>query len=254
MHAGARTHTQILLWVVTDWVNAAINGPLYNVSIQNGGLRVEQVLSQSVGRGKRCNSLLSLLDHWESSASFLHNLCPLWPQRNWGTLPFHIYPFLYKPPHGLFPGLPPLLRSFEKALPHLFPGPLFNSGQLCNNVFNIYRHQPRRYPVRLRCALSPAVQSAAEEITRTRWWINHLNISLAIWTNHISAFVYPDWPQCGRHMFAALSYTVASLEFKPNYCISLVIISTLRSPARRHSAAEKCWNAKAFKWINHFSN
>lgn len=116
MHAGTHTlaKTQYLLWVVTDWVNAAINGPVYNVSIQNGGLREKQVLSQSVGRGKRCNSLLLLLAHWESSASFLHNLCPLWPRRNWGTLPFHIYPFLYKPPHGLFPGLPPLIPSFEK--------------------------------------------------------------------------------------------------------------------------------------------
>lgn len=59
-------------------------------------------------------TLLLLLDHRESSTSFLHNLCPLWPQRNWGTLPFHIYPFLCKPPHGLFPGLPPLLLSFEE--------------------------------------------------------------------------------------------------------------------------------------------
>lgn len=178
MHAGAHTHTQILLWAVTDWVNAAINGPVYNVSIQNGGLRVEQVLSQSVGRGKRCNSLLSLLDHWESSASFLHNLCPLWPQRNWGTLPFHIYPFLYKPPQGLFPGLPPLLPSIEKALPHLFPGPLFNSGQLCNNVFNIYRHQPRRYAVRLVHCHPPCK-------VRLKKLQEHLNISLAIWTTSV---------------------------------------------------------------------
>lgn len=60
MRAYARTQTQYLLRVVTDWVNAAINGWVYNVSIQNGGLREKQVLSQSVGRGERCNSSITI--------------------------------------------------------------------------------------------------------------------------------------------------------------------------------------------------
>lgn len=152
MPAYTRTQTQYLLWVIADWVNATVNSPVYNVSIQNGGLREEQVLSQSVGRGKRCNSLLLLLDHWESSTSFLHNLSPLRPQRNWGALPFHIYPFLHNPPCGLFPGFP-LASLIQKAT--FLSSPLFNLGKLCNNVFqHLQTSTPWRSPAKLNCPSS----------------------------------------------------------------------------------------------------
>lgn len=138
-HTYTHTQTQYLLWVVTDWVNITINAPIYNVSIQNGGLREKQVLSQTVGRGRHCNSLLLLLDHWESSTGFLHNLSPLWHQRNWRTLPFHIYPFLSKPPPRFIPKPSTFTSVIWKALPHFFP-PLYSFRECFAITFFTFTH------------------------------------------------------------------------------------------------------------------
>lgn len=117
-------HTHYLLRVVTDWVNAAIKGLVYKVSIQNGGRRAERVLRQSEERGQRCNSLLSRWDQRESSTS---SLCPLRARRNWGTLSFYIYPrFLltaYSPAFRLcFPHCPifSALYLIQKSIATIF--------------------------------------------------------------------------------------------------------------------------------------
>ena len=59
VYAHACTRTQYLLWVFTDWVNAAINGLLYNVSIQNG--RVEgETSAEPVCRKRQTLQLSSI--------------------------------------------------------------------------------------------------------------------------------------------------------------------------------------------------
>lgn len=62
--------------------------------------------------------------------------------------------FLYLPilPQDLFPSLPPLLFSFNKALPHIF-WPLLNSDKVCNYVcvcffLHLQASTPYRYPIK----------------------------------------------------------------------------------------------------------
>lgn len=103
---------------------------------------MEQVLSKSAGRGKRCNSLLSLLDLWESSASFLHTASVHSGLRE---IEEH-YLFIFT--HSCI-NLPTALhlcfplfdkKKKKKNAITFISWPLFNSRKVCNRVLKICRH------------------------------------------------------------------------------------------------------------------
>lgn len=114
-----------------------LRGPLYKVSIQNGGWSAERVLSQFCRRGRRCNSPLSLRDLWEPVPSVHSGLREIEEH----YLFIFIHPFSQLIPLAFHLGF----TSFAEAQPHIYQS-LFNSGfamtflKKKKNFCSIYRH------------------------------------------------------------------------------------------------------------------